>query len=400
MRVIFFITILLMVTFPIKRINKTKDGILQEQVNKISENRHFIIDIDKNYPRKEINIYDIADIEYLPIETKRDFFTNGIISYLDNELIIFMEQKNGDILLFNRKGIALNKFNKKGSGPIEYPSTTPFVVFDKQKDEIYVNSYSIRKILVYGRDGTFHRSLPYFDKKLVFSEIILTDKYLLCCDHHISSNKGNTFFLVSKTDGKLISEIPYCIIKKVYNKTKTYIDLGNNTATAEYTSLFDYTPMYETDFGTMLNELASDTIFLLSKEHKKVAKVVRVPSINSTKGQNKVLVSELITNKYHFLSSYKLDGSNSTKYKHKFLMIDLSSGEISEPFFYNDRDFSSKKEVYIGGQIIPGMMVSPRLALLLKPASKKGELKGNLKEITEKLGENDNPFLRITKFKE
>ena len=391
---------MLLTIFPIKRIIKTKDGVSQEKISKISENKHFTIDIDKNYPRKEINIYDIADIEYLPLETKPEFFTNSIISFLDNEIIVLIEPKSGDILFYNRKGVALNKFNKQGSGPGEYPTTTPFIVYDKYKNEVYVNSYTTRKILVYGRDGTFHRSLPYFDKKLVFSKIILTDKYLLCCDPHLSSNKRNTFFLVSKTDGKLISEIPYCIIKKVYNITKTYIDLGNNTATAEYTILFDYTPMYETDFGTMLNELASDTIFLLSNEHKKVAKVVREPSINSTKGQNKVLVSELITNKYHFLSSYKLDGSNSTKYKHKFLMIDLSSGEISEPFFYNDRDFSSKKEVYIGGQIIPGMMVSPRLALLLKEANKKGELKGKLKEITEKLGENDNPFLRITKFKE
>lgn len=400
MKTTIFISILLLTIFPIKRINKTKDGVSQEKINKISENRHFIIDIDKNYPRKEISIYDIADIEYLPLETKPDFFTNGIISFLDDELIVLMEPKNGDILFYSRKGVALNKFNKKGSGPSEYPSTTPFVVYDKYKDEVYVNSYAIRKILVYGRDGKFHRSLPYFDKKLVFSEIILTDKYLLCCDHHISSNKGNTFSLVSKTDGKLISEIPYHIIQKVYNTKKTYIDLGNNTGTNQYTTLFDYTPMYETDFGVMLNELASDTIFLLSKEHKKVAKVVREPSINSTKGQNKVLVSEFITNKYHFLSSYKLESSNGSKYKHKYLMIDLNSGEISEPYFYNDRDFSSKKEVNIGGRLIPGIMVSPRLALLLKAADKKGDLKGKLKEITDKLDENDNPFLRITKFKE
>ncbi len=273
----------------------------------------------------------------------------------------------------------------------------------KQKTGIHPRSYDrglLRRriiILVYGKDGTFHRSLPYFDK-LNFSYIISTDKYLLCCDHFLF-NKGNTFSLISKTDGKLISEIPYYIIQKVYNTKKTFIDLGNNTGTNQYTTLFDYTPMYETDFGVMLNELASDTIFLLNKEYKKIAKVVREPSINSSKGQNKFLVSEFITNKYHFLSSYILESGRDNKYRHKYLMIDLNSGEISEPFFYNDRDFASRKVVNIGGQLIPGMMVVPRLPLLLMEANKKGELKGNLKKITEKLGENDNPFLRITKFK-
>jgi len=398
MKTLLFILSLLFIFFPIKKVNKTKNEILHEQVNKVSENQHFVIDIDKNYPRKEINIYEIADIEYLPLETKPDFFTNGLISYLDNDLLVFTESRSGDVLFFNREGVALRKFNHKGSGPNEYPTNSATVVYDKSRNEIYINSYSIRKIFVYGIDGTFHRSLPYFNNKLNFSYIISTDKYLLCCDHFLF-NKGNTFYLVSKTDGKLVSEIPYYIVQKVYNYKKTLISLGNNMGTNQYTTLFDYLPMYETDFGVMLSEISNDTIFLLNKEHKKIAKVVREPGINSINGQNKVLVSEFITNKYHFLSSYKLESGKDNKYRHKYLMIDLKSGEISEPSFYNDRDYTTKKEAHIGGQLFPGMMVSPRLPLLLIEANKKGELKGNLKEITERLGENDNPFLRITKFK-
>ena len=33
-----------------------------------------VIDLSKNYPKKEIRLQDIADIEYVPLETKDDVY--------------------------------------------------------------------------------------------------------------------------------------------------------------------------------------------------------------------------------------------------------------------------------------------------------------------------------------
>ena len=43
------------------------------------------IDLTKTYPEQEYVLQDIAEVSYLPLETRDDFLIDGTISYVDME---------------------------------------------------------------------------------------------------------------------------------------------------------------------------------------------------------------------------------------------------------------------------------------------------------------------------
>ena len=58
-----------------------------------------VIDVSKTYPKKEIRLQDIADIEYIPLETTDDVLLDRtVLSYLSDKYIIahdFCLKENG-----------------------------------------------------------------------------------------------------------------------------------------------------------------------------------------------------------------------------------------------------------------------------------------------------------------
>ena len=42
------------------------------------------VDVSKNYPKKELILQDLFDIEYVPLETTDEMLTEGHIQYIDN----------------------------------------------------------------------------------------------------------------------------------------------------------------------------------------------------------------------------------------------------------------------------------------------------------------------------
>ena len=87
-----------------------------------------VIDISKNYPKKEFILQDIADIEYVRLETSDDVLLSGIshddvsvLSYLSDKYILVSDNRRGEIFVFNRRGEIITHFNHKGGSGREYP---------------------------------------------------------------------------------------------------------------------------------------------------------------------------------------------------------------------------------------------------------------------------------------
>ncbi len=64
------------------------------------------IDLTKSYPKKEIVLQDIAEVEYIPLETRDDvlidhLFTTG---YASKDTIMIANKKKGDVFIFNGQG--------------------------------------------------------------------------------------------------------------------------------------------------------------------------------------------------------------------------------------------------------------------------------------------------------
>ncbi|MDR1369718.1 MAG: 6-bladed beta-propeller [Dysgonamonadaceae bacterium] len=81
-----------------------------------------VIDISKKYQKKDIVLQDIADIEYIPLETTDDVLLGNrpILSCVSDKYILVHETIRGDIFVFDRTGKIISHFNRKGQSGMEY----------------------------------------------------------------------------------------------------------------------------------------------------------------------------------------------------------------------------------------------------------------------------------------
>jgi len=87
-----------------------------------------VIDISKKYPQKEIHLQDIADMEYIPLETTDDVLLGQFpwLSYLSDNYILVWNMGHEDIFVFNRNGKIVSHFKHKGQGDKEYVGITRY----------------------------------------------------------------------------------------------------------------------------------------------------------------------------------------------------------------------------------------------------------------------------------
>ena len=75
-----------------------------------------------------------------------------------NIIIATNFNNDGNIFIFDRKGKALKRINRKGQGNEEYSSYSR-IILDEEKEEIFVNNSFAKKIQVYDLEGNFKRDL-------------------------------------------------------------------------------------------------------------------------------------------------------------------------------------------------------------------------------------------------
>lgn len=187
-----------------------------------STNSLVTVDVTKSSysPKKELVLQDFMDVEYIPLETNDEFINQGNVQAVGKKYIIVANyRKDGDIFVYDRKGKAIRKINRKGQGGEEYISFYN-VILDEENEELFINDFWARKIKVYDLEGNFKRS---FMQKQEGDTQFYTDMFnydkdnLICYDE---CNADIPFLLVSKQDGSITREI-----KVPYKEKKLFIQL-------------------------------------------------------------------------------------------------------------------------------------------------------------------------------
>ena len=64
-----------------------------------------VFDFSKNYPQKKLRLQDMAEIEYVPLETTDEILLGGssVLSAVTDKYILIHESRLGDIFVFDRK---------------------------------------------------------------------------------------------------------------------------------------------------------------------------------------------------------------------------------------------------------------------------------------------------------
>lgn len=378
-----------------------------------------VVDVSKDYPKKELILQDLFDVEYIPLETTDEFVTLGWLQAIGKDVMIVrnMFAADGNIFIYDRKGKAVRKINRRGQGNEEYYATNG-IYLDDEKGEMFVGNLQQRKIMTYDLFGNFKRSFLFKEgededtKSWVYYKAIfnLDGDHFICQDassgrnfnrDHHDLEPRNIFLIVSKRDGSVVEEIKIPFEKKVSQVLfdEKGIGMVNNPCIVPYGDRW------------LLTEPSCDTVYTYSPADGLKPFIVRTPSIQSMSPEI-FLFSGVVTDRYCFMQTVKKElnlAMMDTYYRlmRTDLVYDRETKEVSEYVLYND-DFT--KEVPIANLVdeIFDLTVfnNDEIAFTwrintpeLVEAYQEGHLKGKLKEIAAGMHEEDNPVIMVAKYK-
>ena len=358
------------------------------------------VDVTASYPQKELILQDFMDVEYVPLETSREFLCQGFVQAIGKNIIIVKNNvRDGDIFIFDRNGKGLRKINRIGQGGEEYTFILG-ITLDEDNNEIFVNDHYIKKILVYDLYGKFKRAIRYQEGSS-FTKILNYDNdNLICYDSSADWEAANkpSQVIISKQDGSVVKEIKIPFDKAVSTILK-FSDPANNMT---YSSNYPFPPMIPYQGGWILVVSSSDTVFRYSPDQSMTPFIVRTPSIQSMNPEV-FLYPGTLSEQYYFMESVKKEYNFETRrgFPTRNLMYDKQEKAIFEYLVYND-DYSNKRPVGMVRQHV----INNEIAFWQKleadhlfEAHEKEQLKGKLKEIAAKLEEEDNPVIMLVKYK-
>lgn len=364
---------------------------------KQSDTNHLItLDVTKSYPKKELIIQDFMDVEYIPLETKDKFVSQGVVMAIGNKFILAKNYANdGDIFVFDREtGKALRKINRKGKGPEEYIHITD-IVLEEENNEIFINCFTTKKILVYDLFGNFKRSFKhkedarYSDVHNYDNNNFICYNELVCYKNGEKRGSESYHMIISKQDGSLTRNIsiPFDVIKTPFLKE------GDNTVS---TSVSPIIPYHDT---WLLVETSSDTVYnYVPQKNKLIPFLVKSPTTNP----EIFLTMGTLTDRYYFMQTIKavFDFSKVKGFPIKDLMYDKQENAIFDPIIING-DYVKRKRVDMTSHPLNSEIATFQNieAYQLVKAYKNGELKGKLKEIAVGLNEESNPVIMVMNYK-
>lgn len=355
-----------------------------------------VIDFSKQYPKKEILLQNIAESEYIPLETTDDVLLGDrlVLSGISDKYILIHEPWRGNIFVFNRNGKIYSHFNHKGQSGREYAWIGDAgTILDEKNEEIFVCNQSI---LVYSLKGEYKRTLKINTVESYSKVFDFGDEALLVYDDVVIDpgleykTKKAPYRLVSKKDGSLISVLDFYFPKRYSIRFAEIVEKGWRPTYMFYTE-----SMYHGQ-DLMIADISSDTLYQLSPPNKKlIPALTRKPSIHASEPRN-VWATLLTTDKFIVIGTILLDFNKGGKIPR--FMYEFETGEISKVSF-SDAEF---KDTWSPGN--PPAMGKNMNANLIQPSSiinayKKKQLKGNVEKFIKTLNEDDNPVVRIIKFK-
>ena len=357
------------------------------------------IDMNEVYPERTINLQEVANVKYIPLETTDDALFNGTLVHLSSQGIAGLNPKGGDILLFDGNGKVITSFNHTGQGPNEYNKIYHLDVDWKQK-EVYVQDNFRQKIRIYALNGNYLRTIQAKGTMREDDMFNFSDTHLI----YSMLPEGKQFdpyqpvTLISKKDGSTIS-LPFTK-KEDTNVKATGGPFGNMKLMAKIAN-----GLYKKGDEVYVNEVTADIIYRVEKNHTLTPIIQRTPSYEVEQGKDFFLMLRGANKRYYFFKRQQalleFQGNAATDPKSTYIAYDRKSKEIVQPTFTNNdylsQDIPMSKILQCAGDTSQCYLLLE--AFKLKEALEEGKLKGELKAIAEKLDEEDNPVLMVVEFK-
>lgn len=366
-----------------------------------------VLDVaEDDYPIRKLDIHDIADVEYIPLESSDSTLLGMANIYVSDKYVVTSDDvTGGNIYCFDHSGKLQWKFNKRGSGPGEFDYLN-LVIVDFEQEECCVYDMFKSLMFVYSFRGECKRSMSLaapgegLETMVAYTQIRNYDKdYLLGYDYNAA------YFLRELPDRP-----PYYLINKE-SGTRYPLDLKirngltdqifNNQG--ERIGALTYFPLLQNGDEYWITELSSDTIYsLVNRQLIPIA--VQTPSIHSTNPPLDIFPYGFTDYFFSFdVAPLTLDEENHRKPKHsKSLVWNRLANKLERWELYNSdfmsSDYSFPIPVFNYGGLMKncGMVFYGPEGLINN--YEKGLLKGRLKEIASTLKEDDNKVIMLIRY--
>lgn len=363
------------------------------------------MDMNTEYPEKEICLQDIADVSYIPLETTDEmlFDASGTIAEMSDGGIVGVDVWFNKLCFFTSDGEAVGTLDRKGQGPEEYLHLDNALV-DRECGEVYIVDRTRKTLHVYTLDGAYRRTLKLEDSSLRLNDLAIYNKdYLISfCDYPVSKglNKPVTPYrpavLVSKKNGTIVDSLP---LQKDYVASITI----DRVVSGEYRAPRAF---HRSGHSLYLSDIGSDTIYSVDTKRGVLNPLlIRKPSVRQDEDGKFFLHLRGVTSRYAVLHRQAKKIAMGADFKMKdedshFLLLDRKTGDICIPRFVN-REWDTSEampmvEIVAGNEEYGCVKLEP---FRLMEALEAGELSGKLKDIATGLKEDDNPVLMVIKFK-
>lgn len=369
-----------------------------------------LVHIDWSVPMEErmIDLNDLADVEYIPLETTDEsVFTVGTGFGISDSIIAIVDIIGNRSLIFDRSGKYLREINRRGGGSEEYMYMTG-ALFDMDSCEVCV---------IGGRRGVYAYDFQGNLKNK--TEGLGRDTYLNCfgfCDDDnivawdsgelqiepLDDNKEKyRYVLIDKHTGE-VEPIPLAVDHPM--GTSQSFRLGDGVTRAVTIGL---SPIARSRDGYIISDFASDTLYEYSAGNLKPIAVFENISRDDRQIPDRVSVN-FATGRYVSLSYSRILGvtmddiAMDEKVSGNYL-LDRETGEIFKygmrrPYLKDgeaDWDLSCQP---VDGE--PNTYMFTVTAERLHGNLEDGLLRPEVEAMVEQFDEEANPMVVIVKFKE
>ena len=377
-----------------------KKPVIREVI--IDESLFHTIQIDPSENQNTWNkISDIAEsISFIPLYTSDDVLVGEITKMIIwNDCFYIWDRITETVFCFDSEGQFVNKINKRGLGPGEYPRIYDFTI-DRTNGNICIYSDEGQGIYEYANDGTFIKKIPV---KLSFYSFAVKneDTLFYYCGKSINSDHFRSTFpeqyryLVMNNNEVINQQLPYTYREshKMIPSSKDVFTCYNDTIlmaehlTGEIYSIDgnnQLTPRYRIEF-------------LTNTYHFSFEKEVDMKQMNSADQSGNwanLHGSFYETDRYIFFNyarsliglAYVNKQDNSIHNLAYFILDDFNELGVPPSLLFVDED-------YIYTEVEPGS--------LIQNIKKKGEKASlALQDLGAKITETDNPVIEKIKLKQ
>lgn len=380
-----------------------KEDASSEQTQEAKKEQGLVtLDVTKDYPEKKIVLQDLADVKYIPLETKKNALlpnSAGCLGYVSDSLIVARTSDN-KIVLFNGDGSVRSSFSHVGQGSKEYQYIIGMAV-DPKAQEIFIVDYLLKyRMQVYSFTGQYKRTLPIPYKMILNSLQDFSADCLLACDMDVNqgiSNRAKPYMLLSKKTGEIVKELDIHFTKRMSRSISK--PLGKNQTIS---AALGYDPIVRCEDSYVIGDLSADTVYTYTPQGILSPMLVRTPPVLSMETP-KVLLPDYRAGSYFFfyLVDFEFDFETRTGFPDKYMVYDYAAGKTYVCKLVN-RD-CEEQEIQLGDGGVTNRAWNTACytipSSVLIEQSEAGKVHGPLKEIAANRTDDDNPVLAIVRFR-